>query len=94
MHLNRATDAGCEGVSTDREVRAALALAALGGCLLCGSASSVVALFIPDPEFAHVFRAGPGRERPITYALCRRCYRAPGAAEAAEELLKQRGSAA
>jgi hypothetical protein len=81
-------------MSTDREVRVALALALLGRCLLCGGASSVVALFIPRPEFAHVFRAETGRERPIAYALCRRCCGAPGAAEAAEELLAHRGWAA
>src|SRR5204863_1087413 len=56
--------------------------------------ASVVALFIPDPAFAHLFRVGPGRSRAIAYALCRPCHAAPGAAEAAEERLEHRGRAA
>lgn len=77
-------------MSTERELRAALALVAAGPCLLCGGPSSVVWAFIPHPAHAHVFEG----DRVLLYGLCPACHADAGAPEAAEELLEDWGRAA
>jgi hypothetical protein len=68
----------------ERQVRVALATAALQPCLLCGDPSVFVAMFIPNAEHVWSFGGEPGRERFIFYALCAPCRVGPDAPEAAE----------
>jgi hypothetical protein len=64
-------------MSAERRFRAALALAALQPCLLCGGAPAWTALFIPNEA--------PSRW--AFYSLCAVCFARPDKAEAAEAVL-------
>jgi hypothetical protein len=65
-------------MSAERRIRAALALASLQPCLLCGSSS---------PAWTAVFIPNDAPSRWAFYSLCARCFARPDKAEAAEAVL-------
>ena len=69
--------------STAYRYRAALALARLQPCLLCGGDPNYTGVFIPD--------AKPNRR--VFYALCESCFARPDKAQAAEAVISREAAA-